>query len=138
MPSSLATLRLLYQSNLTWVVGSSAGANAPTVSGQIQIIQPGSMTWTPGAAGAAIPLNTTSFTLQIGMNNAMINAWADEMWIRRASFLKNATWNLAGNNAVASGTYQAQCPPTTAKEKFYELVNDSCAAGFLKQTITIN
>ena len=35
--------------------------------------------------------------------------------------------DLAGQvNAAPSGTYQAQCPPTTGKEAAYELLNDSC------------
>jgi len=46
--------------------------------------------------------------------------------------------NIGGTNAAPNGTYQAQCPPTTGKEYWYELVNDSCGDGFNKWTITAN
>jgi len=38
------------------------------------------------------------------------------------------TINLNGSgNAAPSGTYAAQCPPTTGKNAAYELINDSCS-----------
>jgi len=48
------------------------------------------------------------------------------------------TINLNGTgNAAPSGTYAAQCPPTTGKNAAYELINDSCGVSS-KHWSTIN
>jgi len=48
------------------------------------------------------------------------------------------TINLNGaGNAAPSGTYAAQCPPTTGKNAAYELINDSCGVSD-KHWATIN
>lgn len=46
------------------------------------------------------------------------------------------TLNGAGN-AAPSGTFQAMCPPTTGKERAYELLNDSCAINPTKKWATV-
>ena len=47
------------------------------------------------------------------------------------------TLNVGGTNAAPSGTYQAQCPPTTGKERAYELLNDSCEVNPTKKWATV-
>jgi hypothetical protein len=44
------------------------------------------------------------------------------------------------SNAAPSGIFQAQCPPTTGKERAFELLNDSCTINPTKKwsTITTN
>ena len=47
------------------------------------------------------------------------------------------TINVGGNNAAPSGVLQAMCPPTTGKERAYELVNDSCGINPTKKWATV-
>ncbi len=51
--------------------------------------------------------------------------------------VSNGTINVGGTNAAPSGTYQAMCPPTSGKERAYELVNDSCGINPTKKWLTV-
>jgi len=63
----------------------------------------------------------------------------EDIYAGRMSFTyATPSLNIGGTNAAPNGTYQAMCPPTTGKEFWYELVNDSCGDGFNKWTITAN
>jgi len=63
----------------------------------------------------------------------------EDIYAGRMSFTyATPSLNIGGTNAAPNGTYQAQCPPTTGKEYWYELVNDSCGDGFNQWTVTAN
>ena len=47
------------------------------------------------------------------------------------------TISVGDNNAAPSGLLQAMCPPTTGKERAYELVNDSCGVNPTKKWATV-
>jgi len=74
-----------------------------------------------------------------GLDAATVDGILLRIYTDRMSFTyATPSLDIGGTNAAPNGTYQAQCPPTTGKEYWYELVNDSCGDGFNKWTITAN
>jgi len=60
-----------------------------------------------------------------GMSAAEIDAQIDNIWQARNDFTyATPACNIGGTNAAPSGTYQAASPPTTGKEKIYDLENN--------------
>ena len=75
-----------------------------------------------------------------GLLTATVDAIIDGIWARRMSFTYTTPiiLQIGGTNQAATGTEQNVCPPTTPKEKIYQLENDGCAEGFKKWAITNN
>jgi hypothetical protein len=47
------------------------------------------------------------------------------------------TLNVGGTNQAPSGVLQAQCPPTTGKERAFELANDTCGVNPTRRWTTV-
>ena len=121
---TLDTLRL---ENITGTFDSSdfAGSTPSTLS----IVLPNTITSTIARAdwSAGILRKVASPTIQAYLtatqvDDILLGAW-DDFGNRTASA---GTFNIAGTNTAPSGTFQAQCSPTTGKEAANELLNDSC------------
>ena len=107
---------------------------------------PAIYTITISATGFAAWTATNNFQMQ---SNALSQAAVNSiLWqLYQATVIPRTTTggtiNIGGSNAAPSGTFQAAsaCPVTVAtdgKEIAYELLNDSCGAGFNKwSTVTI-
>jgi len=67
-------------------------------------------------------------TITMGLTQSEVDAILLGFWDAFPSKTNaGGTINLNGSgNAAPSGTYAAQCPPTTGKNAAYELINDSC------------
>ena len=52
--------------------------------------------------------------------------------------VSGGSMSLSGaGNGIPSGIFQAMCPPTTGKERVYELLNDSCLINPTKRWTTV-
>lgn len=77
-------------------------------------------TWSGGA-------KIRTIVWESALSEAAVDAVVNAIWANKANFTY-ATPSLdilGGSNAAPSGTYQAASPPTTGKEKIYDLVNGS-------------
>jgi len=121
------TLYFSLPSSITGTFDSSdfAGSTPSTLS----IVLPNTITSTIARAdwSAGILRKVASPTIQAYLtatqvDDILLGAW-DDFGNRTASA---GTFNIAGTNTAPSGTFQAQCSPTTGKEAANELLNDSC------------
>ena len=141
MPTGLTYLSLNNLTGLTWTVGGDMPTGLTTLylntlSGLTWTIN-GTNSWPTGATTATV-LTCVNVTVSAWTDNAIRivrfeNAWSqanvdacvNAFWANKANFTY-ATPSLdilGGSNAAPSGTYQAASPPTTGKEKIYDLVN---------------
>lgn len=96
-----------------------------------------------GTGVTGTPDVTSSVVLQAyyyydcALAQADVDAVLLSVYNRRMAFTyATPALNVGGTNAAPTGVYQAQCPPTTGKERAFELVNDSCGDGFNRWTVT--
>jgi putative lipase involved disintegration of autophagic bodies len=69
-------------------------------------------------------LAATSINLrENGASQAQVDQWIDDLWQNRDVMTPGAA-SFSGSNAAPSGTYQDATPPTTGKEKAYDLVEN--------------
>lgn len=72
-----------------------------------------------------------------GSSQAEVDTIVGQVYGNRVSFTKpTLAMTLGGSNAAPTGTFQAGCPPVTANEEVFELVNDSCGDGHTTWTIS--
>jgi hypothetical protein len=88
---------------------------------------PVSTTWTLGASDFAGWISPLAFNISANaLSQAQVDAVLSGLWTAFATRnVAAGTINVGGSNAAPDGIYQAQNPPTTGKERCYELVNDS-------------
>ena len=118
LPSGLTYIYLQNLPGLTWDINAAQPwpAGDPTV----EIINCPNVTCTAWTRN-----NTQSIRAENGYNETNVDAFVNAVWANKANFTY-ATPSLdllGGYNAAPSGTYQAASPPTTGKEKIYDLVN---------------
>lgn len=127
MPGGLTYLTLNTLANLTWDVGSVAGANMPANATSVTIVSTGTVTI---AADDVLPAPMTTFRFENGLNAAAVDAVLAALYLAFPTRTGTAgTIDLLGNgNAAPTGVSPggAECPPTTGWNTAYELVNDSC------------
>lgn len=59
----------------------------------------------------------------LGWNQAQVDALVDALWVYRGNLVDfPRVVNIGGTNSAPSGTYQTAAPPTTGKERVYDLV----------------
>jgi uncharacterized protein YijF (DUF1287 family) len=75
-----------------------------------------------------------------GLLTTNVDAIINGIWNRRMAFTYTTPiiLQIHGTNQAVTGIEQNICPPTTPKEKIYQLENDGCAEGFKKWNITNN
>ena len=118
LPAGLTYLYLYSLSGLTWEIKS--GAAWPTGATTCEVTGCPNVTvtaWTDNAI--------RSIRLENAYNQAAVDSIVNAIWANKANFTY-ATPSLdilGGSNAAPSGVYQATNPPTTGKEKIYDLVN---------------
>jgi len=86
------------------------------------------------STSVSIPTSNATENIQV-QDNSLGSAACDTIvgviWANRNNYtFATPSLSIGGTNTDPGGIYQAQCPPTTALEEVYELVNDSCAEGF--------
>ena len=116
LPSGLTYLSLNYLSNLTWII--NAAQPWPVGDPIVEIVSCPNVTCTAWTRN-----NTQSIRAENGYNVTNVDAWVNAVWANKANFTY-ATPSLdllGGSNAAPSGTFQAASPPTTGKEKLYDL-----------------
>ncbi len=127
MPSGIKSLTLNYLANLTWDVGSVAGANMPANATSVTIVNTGTVTI---AADDVLPAPMTTFRFENGLNAAAVDAVLAALYLAFPTRTgTGGTIDLLGTgNAAPSGASPGspECPPTTGWNTAYELVNDSC------------
>ena len=154
MPSNIASLHLYSLPNLTWSVGSVAGANMPSNITYLYLLNLPNLTWNVGSeAGAHMPANATSVTI-VGTGTVTIEA-TDILPAPMTTFCFENNLNQAAVDAVLAALYlafptrtgtagtidllgtgnaaptgvspgSAECPPTTGWNTAYALVYDPC------------
>lgn len=74
-----------------------------------------------------------------GWTQAESNALLDDIYAAKDNYTyaSGIVLQMHGTNTAPSGTYQDNCPPTTQKEKAFELVNDNCGNGHNVWAITM-
>lgn len=79
------------------------------------------------------------YSLVPALTQAQVDAIVDDVYAGRLTFTYAApVLQIGGTNAAASGVYQLMCPPTTPKERIYQLKNDGCGEGIKKWSVTYN
>ena len=89
---------------------------------------PSGYTFTLAAADFSAWTGVTNFQMQ---GNALTQAQVDAVLLglytaAQSRTVTGGTINLSGSNAAPSGTYAAECPPTTGLGAKHGLLNDSC------------
>ena len=120
MPVGLTLLSIFNLPGLIWEIN----ATNPWPSGATSVV-------VLAANGVTLTewtrTNTRTIQWESNLNQAAVDSIVDKIWQKKSTF----TWALpqldvAGNgNAAPSGVYQTASPPTTGKEKIYDLVNGS-------------
>ena len=106
MPSNIAYLYLLTLANLTWNVGSVAGANMPSNITYLNLQSLPNLTWNVGSvAGANMPANATSVTI-VGTGTVTIEA-TDILPAPMTTFRFENNLNRAAVDAVLAALYLA-------------------------------
>jgi len=127
MPSNITDLTLQSLPNLTWSVGSVAGANMPANATSVTIVGTGTVTI---EATDILPAPMTTFRFENNLNQAAVDAVLAALYLAFPTRTGTAgTINLlGGGNDAPTGVSpgSAECPPTTGWNTAYELVNDSC------------
>jgi len=127
MPGGITWLYLSYLANLTWDVGSVAGANMPANCTLIEIVSCGTVTI---EATDTLPAPLTSFRFENNLSQAAVDAVLAALYLAFPTRTgTGGTIDLVGTgNAAPSGASPGspECPPTTGWNAAYELVNDSC------------
>ena len=129
-----ATLEYLLVGS-TSVTGDISGWTVPAALRYLSVSAT-TVSKAPGL-GSAVVLRTYNYN-DCGLSQADVDAVLLSIYNRRAAFTyATPEADLSGTNSAPSGVYQAQCPPTTGAERAFELVNDSCADGFILWTISL-
>jgi len=126
MPSGITYLYLHTLANLTWDVGSVAGANMPANATSVTIVSTGTVTI---EATDILPAPMTTFRFENNLNQAAVDAVLAALYLAFPTRTGTAGTILLGTgNAAPTGVSpgSAECPPTTGWNTAYELVNDSC------------
>jgi len=117
-PSGLIYLYLWNLPNMTWIINAAQPwpAGAPVV----EIVNCPNVTCTAWTRN-----NTQSIRAENGYNETNVDAFVNAVWANKANFTyANPSLDLLGGSNVApSGTFQAASPPTTGKEKLYDLAH---------------
>ena len=103
---------------------------------------PSGYTFTLAAADFSAWTSTANLQMQ---GNALTQAQVDAVLLglytaAQSRTVTGGSINLSGSNAAPSGTYAAECPPTTGKAAAYNLLNDGCGTvnlGRVWTTITV-
>jgi hypothetical protein len=120
LPTGLTSLYLISLAGLTWIINASqpwpTGATGAVITGCPNVI---CTAWTDNAI--------RSIQAENAYSQANVDAFINAIWANKANFTyATPTLDLlGGGNAAPSGTYQSATPPTTGKEKAYDLVNGS-------------
>ena len=103
---------------------------------------PSGYTFTLAAADFSAWTSTANLQMQ---GNALTQAQVDAVLLglytaAQSRTVTGGSISLSGSNAAPSGTYAAECPPTTGKAAAYNLLNDGCGTvnlGRVWTTITV-
>ena len=127
MPGGITYLYLRDLPNLTWSVGSVAGANMPANATSVTIVSTGTVTI---EATDILPAPMTTFRFENNLNQAAVDAVLAALYLAFPTRTGTAGTIdlLGGGNDAPTGVSpgSAECPPTTGWNTAHELVNDSC------------